>query len=51
MTDRIGRGIELDPKYMDVILKRVAVETGCEPLLDGVTPFSVVKAERQSEEG
>ena len=50
MTGRIGRGIELDPKYMDVILKRVSEATGCEPLLDGVTPLSVVTAERQHEE-
>jgi DNA modification methylase len=46
MTGRVGRGIELDPKYMDVILRRVAAETGCEPLLDGVTPLSEVTAER-----
>ncbi|CAN5409960.1 DNA modification methylase [soil metagenome] len=49
MTGRIGRGIELDPKYVDVILRRVSAETGCEPLLDGVTPLSAVIAERQSE--
>lgn len=49
MTGRIGRGCELDPKYMDVILRRVAAETGCEPLLEGVTPLSVVAAERQGE--
>ena len=47
MTGRIGRGIELDPKYMDVILKRVSDATGCEPLLDGATPLSVVAAGRQ----
>ncbi len=50
MTNRIGRGLELDPKFVDVILRRVAAETGCEPLLDGVTPFSVVAAERLGEE-
>lgn len=49
MTGRVGRGIELDPKYMDVILSRAAAETGCEPLLDGVTPFSIVAAERGAE--
>jgi DNA modification methylase len=49
MTGRIGRGIELDPKYVDVILARVAAETGCEPLLDGVTPFNQVEADRQRE--
>ncbi|MHA6724187.1 site-specific DNA-methyltransferase [Sphingomonas sp. RS2018] len=50
MTGRVGRGMELDPKYVDVILRRVSEETGCEPMLDGVTPFSVVKAQRESEE-
>jgi DNA modification methylase len=47
MTGRIGRGIELDPKYIDVILRRVSVETGCEPLLEGEVPLSVVTAQRQ----
>ncbi len=50
MTGRIGRGIELDPKYMDVILRRVAAETSCEPLLDGVTPLSEIIVQRQNEE-
>jgi DNA modification methylase len=49
MTGRIGRGIEIDPKYMDVILRRVAEATGREPLLDGVRPFSEVKPEREQE--
>lgn len=50
MTGRRGRGLELDPKYMDVILRRVEAETGCEPLLDGVTPFSEVAIARRGEE-
>ena len=50
MTGRIGRGLELDPKYVDVILRRVSEETGLEPLLDGVTPFSQVAADRRAEE-
>ncbi len=50
MTNRIGRGIELDPRFVDVILRRLSEATGCEPLLDGVTPFSVVAAERLGEE-
>lgn len=45
MTRRRGFGIELDPKYADVILRRVAEEAGCEPTLDGV-PLSAVAAER-----
>jgi DNA modification methylase len=51
MTGRIGRGIELDPKYVDVILRRVAAETGCEPMLDGEVPLSVIVNQRQREEG
>lgn len=51
MTGRIGRGIELDPKYVDVILRRCAKETGCEPLLDGKTPLSKITAQRQSAKG
>lgn len=46
MTGRRGCGVELDPKYADVILRRLAEETGCEPLLDGKTPLSQVAAER-----
>lgn len=50
MTNRVGRGIELDPKFVDVILRRVWEATGCEPLLDGVRPFGEVAAERRDEE-
>ena len=46
MTGRRGYGIELDPKYADVILRRIAEATGCEPLLDGITPLSEVRAQR-----
>lgn len=46
MTGRRGRAIELDPKYADVILRRTAEATGCEPLLGGVTPLSEVAAAR-----
>ncbi len=49
MTGRRGRAIELDPKYADVILRRTAEATGCEPLLDGKTPLSEVAAARQGE--
>lgn len=51
MTGRFGYGLELDPRFVDVILRRVAEATGCEPLLEGVTPLSVVTAERRGEEG
>ncbi|WP_240504339.1 site-specific DNA-methyltransferase [Tsuneonella mangrovi] len=46
MTGRRGFGIELDPKYADVILRRVSEATGCEPQLDGEVPLSQVAAER-----
>ena len=46
MTGRRGYGIELDPRYADVILRRVSEATGCEPLLNGVTPLSEVRAQR-----
>lgn len=49
MTGRIGRGIEIDPKYVDVILRRVGEATGIEPLLDGIKPLSEVRAEREQE--
>ena len=50
MTRRRGYGIELDPKYADVVLRRVAEATGCEPLLDGITPLSEVAAQRAGAE-
>lgn len=46
MSRRRGFGIELDPKYADVILRRVTDQTGITPTLDGV-PFSTVAAERR----
>lgn len=44
-TGRKGRGIELDPKYVDVALRRIARACECEPMLDGKT-FDEVAAER-----
>jgi len=49
MTGRLGRAIELDPKYADVILRRVSEATGCEPLLDGTTPLHEVAEQRAGE--
>lgn len=43
---RRGYGIEIDPKYADVILDRMAEATGLIPLLEGHTPFEVVAAAR-----
>jgi DNA modification methylase len=46
MTGRRGRAIELDPVYADVILRRTAEATGCEPLLGGTVPFHEVAKAR-----
>jgi hypothetical protein len=47
-TGRRGRGIELDPRYADIVLKRVAAETGEVPTLAGET-FAEVRARRLHE--
>jgi len=44
-TGRVGRGMELDPKYADVAIKRVAKECGAVAMLGG-TPFEEVAAAR-----
>lgn len=49
MTGRRGFGIELDPKYADVVLRRVGEAIQCERLLDGLTPLSAVAAERKAD--
>lgn len=46
MSSRRARLVELDPKYGDVILRRLGESTGCEPLLDGEVPLSKVRFER-----
>jgi len=48
MTGRLGYGIELDPKYADVILRRLSDETGEAPHLDGREPFDEVAAARRA---
>jgi DNA modification methylase len=45
-TGRRGRAIELDPKYADVILRRVQADTGAVATLDGV-PFDDVARGRR----
>ena len=47
-TGRRGRGIELDPKYADIAIKRVEQETGDIAMLDGV-PFHEVAKARHAE--
>jgi DNA modification methylase len=49
MTGRRGRGIELDPKYADVILRRVAEQTGAIAMLDGVPIDEVARNRRAAE--
>lgn len=48
-TGRRGYGIEIDPKYADVILRRVAEEVGETPLLEGREPLESVAAARRAE--
>ncbi|MAK98990.1 MAG: DNA methylase N-4 [Citromicrobium sp.] len=43
VTGRRGRGVELDPKYADVSLRRLAKAVGCDPTLDGMTFDEVAK--------
>ncbi|MES2044556.1 MAG: DNA methyltransferase [Pseudomonadota bacterium] len=46
MVGRRGFGIELDPQYADVILRRVSEAVGSPALLDGMQPFDEVAAAR-----
>lgn len=46
MTGRRGFGIELDPKYADVILRRVEEEVGEPARLDGMSDYESVYRER-----
>ncbi len=46
MTGRRGYGIELDPRYCDVSLRRLMEATGEVALLGGTKPFAEVGAER-----
>jgi len=50
MAGRRAALIELDPTYGDVILRRLSEATGCEPLLDGIIPLSVVRGQRLGDE-
>jgi len=47
---RVGAGIEIDPLYIDVALKRIAAATGLTPILDGDgRTFDQIAAARLSE--
>ena len=49
-TGRVARLIEIDPKYVDVALRRFIAETGEEPVLaETDEAFSEVRFRRQSE--
>lgn len=49
---RIGVGIEIDPLYVDVAIRRIAAATGLVPILDGDgRTFDEVAAARLSETG
>lgn len=49
MTGRCGYALEIDPKYADVILQRVAQQTGECPLLEGVETLDIVAAARRAQ--
>lgn len=46
VTGRVGRGMELDPAYADIILRRMARLTGTRPCLADGTPLDVVAEAR-----
>lgn len=50
-TGRRGYGLELDPRYCDVILRRLTELTGTAPRLADGRTFEEVAAERAGEEG
>ena len=47
MTGRRGYGIELDPKFADVAIRRIEQEVGTAALLNGTTPFNDVALARR----
>jgi DNA modification methylase len=50
-TGRIGRGIELDPKYVDLSVRRLEAETGESAHLFSGETFAEVAARRLAEKG
>lgn len=51
ISGRVGYGLELDPKYCDVILRRVSKATGAAPMLLDGTPLAEVRTTRHSGSG
>jgi|TARA_R100001244_G_scaffold6593_1_gene7761 DNA modification methylase len=49
-TGRLGRAIELDPKYADVTLRRLLEQTGETPMLDGQSFDEVSRCRRELED-
>lgn len=49
VVGRRGYGIELDPRFVDVILRRLSAVTGETPLLNGETPLDEVARARAAE--
>ena len=48
LTERVCYGIELDPKYVDVVIQRWQQLTGKEAKLDDSRTFAEVAQERQA---
>lgn len=48
MSGRRGYGIELDPCYADVILRRLTEQVGVPAMLGGTRPFDLIVAERRT---
>lgn len=49
-TGRTGRGVEVDPGYVDIALKRIAEAVGEEPVLHDGRRLSVVRDDRAEQE-
>lgn len=50
-SGRIGAGIELDPHYVDVAVRRIAEVVGSEPVLEDGRSFARVRDDRREEAG
>ena len=51
-TGRVGHGLEIDPRYVDVALRRMAEHAGLEPVhVESGKSFDELAAERAAAEG